>query len=54
MALDSEGRFSFDIKKKFFAVGVVRHWNRLFREAVGPPSVEVSEASQDGALSKLM
>ena len=34
-----EGRFRLDIKKKFFTVRVVRHWNRLLREAVNAPSL---------------
>ena len=34
-----EGRFKLDIKKKLFTVRVVRHWNRLAREAVGAPSL---------------
>ena len=49
-----EGRFRSDIKKKFFTVRVVRHWNRLPREAVDAPSLEVFKARLDGALSKLV
>ncbi|KAK4827236.1 hypothetical protein QYF61_015683 [Mycteria americana] len=48
-----EGRFRFNIRKKFFTMRVVRHWNRLPREAVDAPSLEVLKARLDGALSNL-
>ncbi|KFR03901.1 hypothetical protein Y956_04826, partial [Nipponia nippon] len=48
-----EGRFRLDIRKKFFILRVVRHWNRLPREAIGAPSLEVFKARLDGALSNL-
>jgi len=35
-----EGRSRSDIRKKVFTVRVVRHWNRLPREAVDAPSLE--------------
>ena len=50
----NEGRFRIDIRKKFFTVRVVRHWNRLPREAVDAPSLEVFKARLDGALSNLV
>ena len=46
-----EGRFRLDIRKKFFAMMVVKHWNMLPREAVDDPSLEVLKARLDGALS---
>ncbi|KAK4826475.1 hypothetical protein QYF61_009471 [Mycteria americana] len=49
-----DGRFRLGIRKKFFTVRVVRHWNRLPREAVDAPSLEVFKARLDGALSKLV
>ncbi|KGL98751.1 hypothetical protein N301_02646, partial [Charadrius vociferus] len=49
-----EGRFRIDIRKKFFTLSVVRHWNRLPREAVDAPSLEVFKARLDGALSNLV
>jgi len=33
---------------------VERHWNRLPREVVSAPSMEVFEARLDGALSNLV
>ncbi|GAB0176248.1 hypothetical protein GRJ2_000090000 [Grus japonensis] len=49
-----EGSFRLDVRKKFLTVRVVRHWNRLPREAVEAPSLEVSKARLDGALSNLI
>jgi len=50
-----EGRFRIDIKKKFLILKrVVRHWNRLPREAVAASSLEVFKARLDGALSSLV
>jgi len=49
-----EGRFRLDIRKKFFTMRVVKHWNRLLREAVAAPSLEVFKARLDGALSSLV
>jgi len=48
-----EVRFRLDIRKKFFTMRVVRHWDRLPREAVAAPSLEVFKARLDGALSNL-
>ncbi|KFP53255.1 hypothetical protein N323_09874, partial [Cathartes aura] len=49
-----DGRFGLDIRKKFFTVRVVRHWNRLPREAVDAPSLELFKVKLDGALSNLV
>ena len=43
-----------DIRKKFFAMRVVRHWNRLPREAVDAPSLAVFKARLDGALNDVV
>ncbi|KFM07404.1 hypothetical protein AS27_06295, partial [Aptenodytes forsteri] len=48
-----EGRFRLDIRK-FFTTRVVRHWNRLPREVVDAPSLEVFKARLDGAFSNLV
>ncbi|KGL93940.1 hypothetical protein N301_08258, partial [Charadrius vociferus] len=49
-----EGRFRLNIRKKFFTLRVVRHWNRLPREVVEAPSVEVFKARLDVALGNLV
>ncbi|KFM13963.1 hypothetical protein AS27_01188, partial [Aptenodytes forsteri] len=49
-----EGRFRLDRRKTFFTMRVVRHWNRLPREDMDAPSLEVFKARLDGALSNLV
>ncbi|KGL93311.1 hypothetical protein N301_08756, partial [Charadrius vociferus] len=49
-----EGRFTLNIRKKFFTLRVVRHWNRLPREVVEAPSLEVFKARLDVALGNLV
>ena len=49
-----EGRFTLDIRKKFFTMRVVRHWHRLPREVVDAPSLETFKVRFDRALSNLI
>ena len=49
-----KGRFRLDIRKKFFPVRVVRHWNRFPREVVDAPNLEVLKARLDGSLGNVV
>ena len=49
----AERRKRLDIRKKFFAMRVVRPWPRLPRGAVAAPSLAVLKARLDGAGSTL-
>lgn len=47
-------RFRLDIKKKKITGKVVRHWNKLPREAESASSLQVFEARLDGAWSNVV
>jgi len=49
-----ECRFRLDIRKKFFTIRVVKHWNRLPGAVVEAPFLETFKARLDGALSNLV
>ncbi|PKU49591.1 rna-directed dna polymerase from mobile element jockey-like [Limosa lapponica baueri] len=49
-----KGRFRLDIRKKFFTMRVVEHWNRLPREVVEAPSLEIFKGKLDEALGNLV
>ena len=47
-------RFRLDIRRKFFTLRVVIHWNRLAKEVVDAPSLEAFKARLDVALDSLV
>ena len=47
-------RCRLDLRKKFFTIRLVRHWNGLARGVVEVPSPEAFRVGLDGALSNLV
>jgi len=47
-------KFRLNMRKNFFTLSVTEHWNRLPREVVEPPSLEIFKTRLDKVLYSLL